>query len=105
VNPETPEIITAAHHLPDVSDSDAGGRAGAADRTNDSVTFEEMSLGQRIVIAWMQNTMKGAFLVFMLLFAVSFLVALAFVYPVVAGWLTAGVVLTSLLIGAALYLG
>jgi hypothetical protein len=97
----TQEILTLAHEQENVSDSDAN----AADKTNETPTFEEMSLAQRVLTAWVQNTLKGAFVVLLLLFAVSFLVALAFVYPAVALWLTLGVVSISILVGVALYLG
>lgn len=84
-----------------MSDSDAS----AADRAEEPPAFEEMSLAQRVVTAWVQNTFKGAFVILLLLFAMSFLVALAFAYPVVALWLGIGVTLICILVGTALHVG
>ena len=67
------------------------------------VDLTELSIKERIALATVQQPTIGLFLVLMSLFAFTFLIALALVYPTVAGlFLIVGLVVA--LIGAGVFL-
>ena len=47
-------------------------------------SLEDLTLPERVLLAALQDPVRGLLVVVLLLFAVSFLIALAFVYPLVA---------------------
>ena len=47
-------------------------------------SLEDLTLPERVLLAALQDPVRGFVVVLLLLFAVSFLIALAFVYPLVA---------------------
>ena len=49
-----------------------------------SPSLEDLTLPERVLLAAIQDPVRGFVVVALLLFAVSFLIALAFVYPLVA---------------------
>lgn len=52
-------------------------RDGEESRDPTRAPLEELSLAERIVAAWFQDPVRGAVVAFLLLFALSFLVAFA----------------------------
>lgn len=91
------------------SDVSEDGRAADGDRdASDSPDWEppplaEMSLGQRLVTAWVQDPVRGVVVGLFLLVAVGFYAALAIVFPRVALWLAVGGVVFAVLAAAVLY--
>ena len=67
------------------------------------VDLTELTLKERIALATVQQPAIGLFLVLMSLFAFTFFIALALVYPIVAG-LFIGVVVVVAVIGSAVFL-
>lgn len=47
-------------------------------------SLEDLTLPERVLVAAVQDPIRGFVVVVLLLFAISFLIALAFVYPLVA---------------------
>ncbi|MEF8780538.1 MAG: hypothetical protein V5A46_07650 [Haloferacaceae archaeon] len=60
------------------------GGSTSRDPRSDLPSLEELTLPERLLVAAVQDPVRGFAVVVLSLFAVSFLVALAFVYPAVA---------------------
>ena len=80
---------------------------GAIDATGDRdwepPPLAEMSLGQRLVTAWVQDPVRGVVVGLFLLVAAGFYAALALAFPRVALWLAVGGVGFAILAAAVLY--
>jgi len=86
-----------------VADSvDPPGEADGSPTAADEVDLTELTIPERIALATSQQPAMGLFLVVLLLFAFTFVIALALVYPIVAGLFVLGT-LAVLVVGAAVF--
>ncbi|AUX10218.1 hypothetical protein AArcSl_2599 [Halalkaliarchaeum desulfuricum] len=76
------------HDRPDEpSESTADGTTTAVEESRpaeESPSLEDLTLPERVLLAAIQDPVRGVVVVVLLLFAISFLIALAFIYPLVA---------------------
>jgi len=85
-------------------EADGGGTDDASGgRDWEPPPLAEMSLGQRLVTAWVQDPVRGVIVGLFLLVAAGFYAALALVFPRVALWLAVGGVGFAVLAAAVLH--
>ncbi|WP_253737392.1 hypothetical protein [Halohasta salina] len=78
------------------------GEADGAATAEPDVDLTELTIPERIALATSQQPAMGLFLVVLTLFAFTFVIALALVYPIVAGLFVLGT-LAVLAVGAAVF--
>jgi len=91
-NPHTVRVAVA-ESAQSPGDSDG---AGTEEPATADVDLTELTIKERIALATAQQPAIGLFLVLFSLFAFTFVIALALVYPVVAGLLIGALVLAAL---------